>query len=148
VCARQRPDIKFALRPHPIVDTRSLVRRHPALQTLPGNVRLSTDEPLIQEFAQARYCLYRGSSAAMHAVVAGIKPFYLARPGELAFDPLFELTDWRETVTSPDELSTRMSAADGTQNGTAANRARSFYERYVSAVRPRAIDELLEMVSP
>jgi hypothetical protein len=146
LCARQRPDVKFALRPHPIVDTRSLIKRHPALRTLPGNVRLSADEPLIQAFAQARYCLYRGSSAAMHAVLAGLKPFYLARPGELAFDPLFELNDWRETVTSPDELSTRMKVADETHDPAAATRASGLYERYVAAVRPRALDELLEMV--
>ncbi len=28
-CARRSPDINFALRPHPMVDTRSLLRRHP-----------------------------------------------------------------------------------------------------------------------
>jgi hypothetical protein len=146
-CARQSPDISFALRPHPMVDTRSLLRRHPALQKLPANVSLSVDKPLEQEFAQARYCLYRGSSAAMHAVRAGIKPYYLARPGELPFDCLFELADWRETVTSPEDLTNRIRLAEPFTDA-AASRAANICERYVSPVRPAALDELLAMVTP
>jgi hypothetical protein len=146
-CARQSPDIQFALRPHPIVDGRLLVQRHQILRTLPSNVRLSANTPLMQELAQARYCLYRGSSAAMHAVSAGIKPFYLAHPGELPCDALFDLTEWRETVTSPEELNARINAADGSHSCAAATRATSVCQRYVSAVRPGAIDELLAMVN-
>jgi hypothetical protein len=146
-CARHTPEFSFALRPHPMVDTRSLLRRHPELQKLPGNVSLSVDKPLEQEFAQARYCLYRGSSAAMHAVRAGIKPYYLARPGELPFDCLFELGDWRETVTSPEDLTNRMRLADPFADSAAASRAADFCERYVSPVRPAALNELLAMVT-
>jgi hypothetical protein len=147
-CARRNPDISFALRPHPMVDRRSLLRRLPLLQQLPGNVSLSVDRPLEQEFAQARYCLYRGSSAAMHAVRAGIKPFYLARPGELPFDCLFELGDWRETINSPEELLDRMSLADQSADSAAAGRAAAICERYVSPVRPAALGELLAMATP
>ena len=82
-----------------MVDTQALLQRQPALRQLPDNVSLSVERPLVQEFAQARYCLYRGSSAAMHAVLAGLKPYYLMRPGELPFDCLSGLGDWRETVT-------------------------------------------------
>jgi hypothetical protein len=147
-CARRSPNIGFALRPHPMVDTRLLLRRHPILQTLPGNVSLSIDKPLEQEFAQTRYCLYRGSSAAMHAVRAGIKPYYLARPGELPFDCLFELADWRETVTSPEELLNRMRLADQFTDSAAASRAAGICERFVSPVRPAALNELLAMATP
>jgi hypothetical protein len=147
-CARHRPDISFALRPHPMVDTRSLLRRLPVLQKLPGNVSLSVDKPLEQEFTRARYCLYRGSSAAMHAVRAGIKPYYLARPGELPFDCLYELADWRETVTSPQDLLNRMSIADQFTDSAAASRAARICERYISPVRPAALNELLAMVTP
>ena len=147
-CARHSPDISFALRPHPMVDTRSLLRRHPILHKLPGNVSLSVDKPLEHEFAQARYCLYRGSSAAMYAVRAGIKPFYLARPGELPFDCLFALGDWRETVTSPEDLTSRMTLADQFSDSAAASRAASICERYVSPTRPAALNELLAMVTP
>jgi hypothetical protein len=147
-CARRSPDISFALRPHPMVDIRLLLRRLRFLQNLPANVALSVDKPLEQEFVRSRYCLYRGSSAAMHAVRAGIKPYYLARPGELPFDCLFELGDWRETVTSPQDLVDRMSLADQSMDSAAAMRAVSICERYVSPVRPAALNELLAMVSP
>jgi hypothetical protein len=147
-CARHSPDVSFALRPHPMVDTRLLLRRYPALQKLPGNVSLSVGTPLEQEFAQTRYCLYRGSSAAMHAVRAGIKPYYLARPGELPFDCLFELAEWRETVASPQDLIGRMRHADTFMDSAAAGRAASISERYVSPVRPSALNELLAMVDP
>lgn len=145
--ARHRPDISFALRPHPMVDTQLLMRRHPEWQKLPPNVALSVDRPLERAFEQARYCLYRGSSAALHAVRAGIKPYYLARPGELAFDCLFALADWRETVTSPEDLAERMSLDDPFIDSAAARRAAEICERYVSPVRPAAIDELLAMMA-
>jgi hypothetical protein len=148
-CARRSPNISFALRPHPMIDSRSLLRRLPFLQKLPQNVSLSVDETLEQEFARSRYCLYRGSSAAMQAVRAGIKPYYLARPGELPFDCLLELGDWRETVTSPEDLLNRMNLADQSTDFAAAVRAaRSICDRYVSPVRPAALNELLAMVTP
>jgi hypothetical protein len=146
-CARLSPDVSFTLRPHPMFDTRALLRSHPELQRLPQNVSLSVDTPIEQDFAQARYCLYRGSSAAMHAVRAGIKPYYLAQPDELPFDCLSQLDDWRETVTSPRELADRMALADQFTDSAAASRAVNVCERYVSPVRPAALNELLAMVS-
>jgi hypothetical protein len=144
-CAGRSPNISFALRPHPMVDIPSLRRRLAFLQKLPRNVSLSVDKPLEQEFAKSRYCLYRGSSAAMQAVRAGIKPYYLARPGELPIDCLFALSDWRETVTSPADLADRMSRGDPFADSAAARRAADVCERYVSPVRPAAINELLAM---
>jgi hypothetical protein len=144
-CARLRPDIGFTLRPHPMVDTRALLYRHRASQRLPQNVSFSVDKPLVQEFAHARYCLYRGSSAAMHAVLAGLRPYYLMQPGELSVDCLFGLAEWRETVTSPDDLANRLSVADQPTDSVAATQARTYCERYVSPVKPAAINDLLGM---
>lgn len=145
-CARQRPDIDFTLRPHPMVHIRALLQRQPTLQKLPENVALSVDKPLVQEFAQARYCLYRGSSAAMHAVLAGLKPYYLRQPDELPFDCLSGLAaDWRETVTSPEDLTDRIGVADQSTDPVAASEAKSFCERYVAPVRPAAINDVLAM---
>jgi hypothetical protein len=146
-CARLSPEIGFALRPHPLVDAKSLLRRHPALHKLPENVSLSMGTRLEQEFARTRYCLYRGSSAALYAVRAGIKPFYLARPGELAFDCLHGLTDWRETVSSPAQLIDRIRVADSFPDAAAA-RAASLCNGFVSAVRPAAIQALLTLAEP
>jgi hypothetical protein len=146
-CARQIPTMTFVLRPHPIVNTTTLRLRHRGLRDLPANASWSVGTTLEQECKKARYCLYRGSSAAMHAVLAGIKPFYVTRAGELPFDPLFALSDWRETVTSPEDFSSRAHATDISPDRSAAQYASSFYDRYVSRVRPAAIDELLRMVN-
>ena len=42
----------------------------------------SRGRTLDEDCAQSRYCLYRASSAAIHAVLARVRPFYLARAGE------------------------------------------------------------------
>jgi hypothetical protein len=144
-CAGLDPTLRFALRPHPMVDIGSLLQRHPQWQRLPGNVSLSAGGPPERDFAQARYCLYRGSSAALHAVRAGIKPFYLEGPGELPFDCLFELDDWRETVATPQELIERIRAADSSVDSVAAGRAASLCERYAAPIRPAALNELLAL---
>jgi hypothetical protein len=144
-CAGLDPSIRFVLRPHPMVDIGSLLSRHPQWQRLPENVSLSVGAPPERDFAQARYCLYRGSSAALHAVRAGLKPFYLENPGELPFDCLFELDDWRETVATPQQLIERIRAADSTVDPVAARRAASVCERYIAPIRPTAVEELLAL---
>jgi hypothetical protein len=145
-CARHSPQIGFILRPHPMVDTPRLRRRSPGLRKLPGNVSLSVDRPLEHEFARARYCLYRGSSAALYAARAGIRPYYFAQPDELPFDCLFALAGWRETVTSPEDLADRIRLADSATDLAAAGSAAEICERHVSPVRPAALRELLAMV--
>ena len=143
-CAQRCPEMTFVLRPHPIVEFAGLAHRHPTLRLLPPNVRISS-LALVQDCVQARYCLYRGSSAALHAVLFGAKPFYLARLEELVFDPLFTLGEWRETVNSPQEFVHRALRADAVPDPGAAQRARDECDRYICAVRPGAIDELLAL---
>jgi hypothetical protein len=151
-CARRLPRTLFVLRPHPAIPVATLRSRHAALLDLPDNVTLSAGRTLVQDFARARY-LYRGSSAAVHAVLAGIKPFYVARAGEMSFDPLFAVKGWRETVSSPEELAAALKdpVADGpVSNGPVSNdgaweNARDECNRVVSPVRPEALEELLAM---
>ncbi len=143
-CARANQTVDFIVRPHPIVDAERLRQR----LELPGNLTLSVGTPLIDDLARARYCIYRGSSAVVHAVIAGLKPFYLERPGELNFDPLFALSGWRETITSPEDFAFRLQENDratGSAGRIAAEEARKFCEDYVSPLRPAALDELLSM---
>ena len=140
-CARANPTVGFIVRPHPIVDAERLRRR----LELPGNLTLSVGRALIDDLARARYCIYRGSSAVVHAVIAGLKPFYVHQPGELNFDPLFALSGWRETVTSPEEFAVRLQEDTGAAGRMAAEEARKFCENYVSPLRPAALDELLSI---
>ena len=140
-CASQVPETMFLFRPHPAVATDALLAR----VALPRNVALSAGTTLTEDCLKARYCLYRGSSAAMHAVLAGVRPFYVAQAGEMSFDPLFALESWREIIASPAEFISRARWADEAPDADAARRARNFCDRYVSLLRPRAIDELLAL---
>jgi hypothetical protein len=112
---------------------------------LPPNVIVSVGRSLAEECAAARYCLYRGSSAVLQAVRAGLRPFYMARAGELNFDPLWELGGWRETVTSAAQLAAHLLPADaGSQAATDAQR---YCDRYVAPVRAAALEELLALAA-
>lgn len=146
-CARRCPELVFTLRPHPVVSISTLRARHEWLREPPPNISFSMNKTLAEECAQTRYCLYRGSSAVLHAVLAGVKPYYLARPNELNFDPLNGLADWRETVSTPDAFEASARLADAGSDGAAALRARSYCDKYVSRVRPEALDELLSLQS-
>jgi hypothetical protein len=145
-CARLSPAITFVLRPHPIVQFTELQIRHPILRELPGNVSVSIGSSLEQDCRQSRYCLYRGSSAVFHAVLCGVKPFYLRQAGELPLDPLFALDAWRESVVSAEELAGCIDAAEAAPDSAAAQRAWNFCDRYVSQVRPEALNELLDQL--
>jgi hypothetical protein len=145
-CARQIPGVTFLLRPHPASRFDAAALRVISGTEAPGNVVLATQGTLAEHCARARYCLYRGSSAVIEAVLAGVKPFYLARPNELSFDPLYQLGHWRETVTIPAEFAAR-AAASGGADSDAADHARRFCDRYLSPVRPATLDALLELAA-
>jgi len=143
LCARRLPQLQFVLRSHPAIPTDALRNRHARLQDLPDNVTLSAARSLADDCARARYCLYRGSSAVIQAVLADIKPFYVARSGELSFDPLWSLAEWRETVASPEEFAAVLADANTSSNPAAAQNAKRHCDQMVSPVRPAALDELL-----
>ncbi len=145
-CARQMPAVSFLLRPHPASRFDATALHALSGNELPANVDLSAHGTLAQHCARARYCLYRGSSAVIEAVLAGLKPFYVARPNELSFDPLYQLGEWRETVTGPAEFAARV-AASGSVDSDAARQARQFCVRYLSPVRTAALDALLELAA-
>jgi hypothetical protein len=99
VCAQALPEIKFIWRLHPILTFESLVSHYPMLKGIPSNIELSCNT-LEEDIGRSRWSLYRGTTAIVQATVAGLKPIYLASPGELTIDPLYELEVWRETVVS------------------------------------------------
>jgi hypothetical protein len=146
-CARRAPAIAFILRPHPAVDLVAMRGRAPSLRDLPSNVQFSSLAALDADCAHSACCLYRASSAAVHAVLAGVKPLYLARKGEMLLDPLLELTDWRESVSSPEDFIAAWERERKSTDAEPALRAWKYCDRYVSRIRPEALDELLSFHS-
>lgn len=113
-CAMALPEIRFIWRLHPSVTYRTLARKHPELfKNLPANIELS-HASLEEDLSQSRWVLYRGSTAAVQAAVAGLRPVYLKQNGEMTIDPLYALNDWRAVVSTVHDfrgvISARMEA--------------------------------------
>jgi hypothetical protein len=107
-CARDMPDFDFVLRAHPVLPARGVLARHPGLGNLPPNVQVSDEPDIGADFRRCGWALYRGSSAAIHAVLAGLLPVYLALPGELPIDPLFTLDQRPAPVATPRDFADRV----------------------------------------
>jgi len=101
--ARQAPDIRFVLRLHPVVSLEQLKTRFQRFQRLPANVEFSTIS-LSADFARSRWAVYRATNAAIYAVIAGLRPFYVEKPGEMSIDSLYELKGWKKVVRTPAEF--------------------------------------------
>ena len=144
--ARLAPDIRFVLRTHPVLPFERLHHALPSQDHLPANVELSRSGPLEAEFTHAGFCLYRGSSAAVYATLAGLQPFYLEMPGELTLDPMHDLDVWRQTVNGPRTFVDRVRAAAsaGAEARSAEwRRAAAHLHRYAQPFSETVLDEFL-----
>jgi hypothetical protein len=98
------PEHRFIFRCHPVMPFEQV---RPHLDEDPvrfPNVEISTHAAIREDFARASVVLYRGSSAVLYAVLYGLKPIYLRDERYAHSDPLFELLDWRASVSSVREL--------------------------------------------
>jgi hypothetical protein len=96
-CALEFPYLKFIWRLHPLFSFKSLTANNKLYQFLPKNIELSQME-LVQDFDRCNWVLYRGSSAVIQAVIAGLRAIYLHIYDQMKIDPLYELDDWKMVV--------------------------------------------------
>ena len=89
-CLKALPNVRFIWRLHPVVDFRKLRSDNFQLKILPAALRIS-NASLESDLAQSNIVLYRGSTAAVQAVAAGLKPFYLQLKSEININPLYEI---------------------------------------------------------
>lgn len=108
VVAQAAPDINFVVRMHPVMPFASVVARDERLKAMPANVQIS-DKSINDDFERCRWAIYRGSGAAICAVVAGLRPFYFKpRDERLGIDPLYELQAWRYIVSGSEDFLPRI----------------------------------------
>jgi hypothetical protein len=108
--ARLLPDVTFRVRLHPVIERHNLLAEVPMLRNLPRNVEWSQQGGLEADFADSRWLLYRGTSAVFQGVEAGLRPYYLAQPGEfVSIDPLADLHAWKVDVGSGADLAEALS---------------------------------------
>ncbi len=103
LCAQSCPEIQFIWRMHPILPFESLKSQNGNFQNMPINITISR-QTIEEDIARSRWALYRGSTAIIQAVVAGLRPIYLAIPDELTIDPLHEVGAGRVIVKSVAEF--------------------------------------------
>ena len=102
-CANVCPEIQFIWRLHPVVTFETLVSNNVKLRNLPANIVFSR-ESLEADIARCSWALYRGTTAIIQAVAAGVRPLYLQAQGEMTIDPLYELDDWRINIENIKDL--------------------------------------------
>ncbi len=139
-CAKLLPEMHFVWRLHPLITYDKLVRTYPSFRQLPKNIVLSS-QAIDADIAVARYALYRGSTAIVQAVCAGVQPIYLAaNPSEMSIDPLYQLDEWRQSVSNTQAFKNLVtdSETNGSQDAskklTAIQYCESFYSPYDSSV--------------
>ena len=108
-CAEAFPDILFVWRLHPLFTFESLGFSGKMKKNIPENITLS-QETLDIDIARCRWALYRGTSAIIKAVGAGVRPLYLSIPEELSIDPLYEMKNWHTLITDIDDFRDVISA--------------------------------------
>ena len=128
-CAIAFPKIQFIWRLHPLIEFKSLVLQNPKLKNLPPNICFSND-PLAGDFARSEFVLYRGSTAAVQAVAAGLRPIYLRlSEDEMTIDPMYEIQDCIHQVASKIDFGVAMDRATGFKNKS-NEASRSAAQRY------------------
>ncbi len=106
-CAKKFPNLNFIWRLHPLYSFKKLAGIDKFYNSIPITIELSS-RTLEEDFGRCKWVLYRGSSAVIQALMAGLKPIYLHRKGEIKIDPLYEINDWREEVETKSELAAIM----------------------------------------
>ena len=145
-CSQRMPDAHFILRTHPYFPIERLEARQKWCYPIMKNIEVSRNTKIEDDFNRAGYILYRGSSTVIYAILYGLKPFYFARPNELNFDPLFELSEWRQDVFSVDDLNDKYQADRNTKEGSRTQewqKARAYCDKYVQHIREDTINQMI-----
>ena len=102
-CLKVLPNVRFIWRLHPVVDLRKLRSDNFQIQILPAALRIS-NASLESDLAQSNMVLYRGSTAAVQAVAAGLKPIYLQLKSEISINPLYEIDNYISKIKNVSEF--------------------------------------------
>jgi hypothetical protein len=143
------PETTFVFRSHPILPFEKLVSGRPTLGRLPANVEISAQGPLDTDLARCGAVLYRGSSTALHGVLAGLKPFYLMSDEVETIDPMYALPAWREKVSDAESLVAGLradAAADRAARVAKWSVARDFCRDYFIPEQAEVLVPLLDAV--
>jgi hypothetical protein len=143
-CAELMPDMRFIWRLHPLITREIIMEAKPRLRVLPANVEFS-QLALEDDFKRSRHALYRGSTAIVRAVCAGLQPIYLVQAGEMSIDPLYELDAVRTKVVDPIEFQAMIAMRKNAIEATLRNQQTisRYCEAFYSPIEPAVILSML-----
>lgn len=147
-CARLLPNVFFIFRTHPVLPFEKIKSCIRGINPWPSNVEISRESDIEKDYHRARCLLYRGSSTAIYAVLAGLKPFYVNRSGEMNIDPLYALKCWREQINSEKDMveAYKRDSVEDQQNRLMEwQNGKEFCLKYVEPIRPDTLDEVLNI---
>lgn len=102
-CAMKNPKLSFVWRLHSLFSFDALTAQNEKYNQIPNNIEISEND-LNSDIMRCQWVIYRGSSAVFQAVVAGLRPIYLHVLGEMKFDPLYGLNDWKIEIDSTKDI--------------------------------------------
>jgi hypothetical protein len=126
--AIKHPNQRFIWRLHPLLSFDKLKKQSSIFINLPINIILSEDS-LDDDIQKCDSVLYRGSTAVVNAINAGLKPIYYQQSvNELSIDPIYTHQTGKFIVHNQEELGLALvSNVDIETKQALQNFARDFY---------------------
>ena len=102
--AKQHQEQRFIWRLHPLLSFEKLKKHNSIFKKLPDNICLSEDN-LDEDIKKSDSVLYRGSTAVVNAINAGLKPIYYQQStDELSIDPIYQQQKGKDIVFNQKDL--------------------------------------------
>lgn len=143
--AQLSPNVRFLIRLHPVLSQERLLRQYPALRALPANVMWS-NASLDEDIESSRWALYRGTTAVIASILAGLKPIYY-HDGGIVIDPLSAMPTWRDTVTDAAQLARSIQldlSRDADARQAEFEHAEIFCRKCFGSFKPEALAALMQ----
>ena len=133
-CAKLNPELIFIWRIHPIMTFSQIIKTNSHYNELPKNIFLS-DKELDEDILRCHFALYRGSTAIIKAVAAGIKPaYYKKTEEEMTIDPLYRINEGKIILTAPAEFNDLL--VENKNYKGDSQKIIQFCQRYYDAIDP------------
>ena len=104
IYAKKNKNQKFIWRLHPLLNFKKIKKYSDIFKELPDNIFLSEGD-LDDDVQKSDSVLYRGSTAVLNAINAGLRPIYYQQSSdELSVDPIYQLIRGKALVFNQKQL--------------------------------------------
>jgi hypothetical protein len=114
------------------------------------NVIASDRDNIGEDFARSSIALYRGSSAVLYGLLAGLLPIYVHVDGQFDSDPLYVLQSWRKVCSTPAQFTELVNQYEKTsvaKQDMEWQKAATYVSEYAIPVDEQSIDAFLAEIN-